>query len=76
MLWKTHLRISFEVMRILEVSLSDEVRQSFKNGILAPDKWKDYPHHHGKSQRIKAYLMGSRRYFLKDDFPMPSSILE
>jgi hypothetical protein len=69
MLWKTHLRISFEVMRILNISLSDEVAQSFKNGILAPDHWKDYPHHHGKSEKIKAHLMKSRGCFLQDDFP-------
>lgn len=69
MLWKTHLRISFEVLRILGVSLSDEVAQSFKNGILVPDQWKDYPHHHGKSGRTKEYLLKSRGYFLQDDFP-------
>jgi len=69
MLWKTHLRISFEIMRILDISLSDDVSQSFKNGILAPDRWQDYPHHYGKSDRIKAYLMKSRGFFLKDDFP-------
>jgi hypothetical protein len=69
MLWKTHLRISFEVLRILGVSLSNEVAQSFKNGILAPDQWKDYPHHHGKSESIKKYLMKSRGYFLQNDLP-------
>ena len=23
-----------------------------KNGVLAPDKWGDYPHHYGKSHAI------------------------
>jgi len=69
MLWKTHLRISFEVLRIIDVSLSNEVAQSFKNGVLTPDQWKDYPHHYGKSRKIKEYLMKSRGYFLQDDFP-------
>ena len=69
MLWKTHLRISFEVLRRLGISLSSEVAQSFKNGILAPDQWKDYPHHHGKSESIKEHLMKSRGYFLQDDLP-------
>jgi len=50
MLWKTHVRISFEVLRRLGISLTDEVAQSFKNGIVAPDQWKDFPHHHGKSE--------------------------
>ena len=69
MLWKTHLRISFEVMRRLEISLSPEVSQKFKEGIIAPDKWKDFPHHYGKSRQIQQSLNNSRGYFLKDDFP-------
>lgn len=69
MLWKTHLRISFEVLRRLDTSLTPQVSQRFKDGILAPDKWKDYPHHHGKTEQIKQHLMKSRRYFLQDDYP-------
>jgi hypothetical protein len=69
MLWKTHIRISFEVLRKLGISLSNEVFQSFKNGILAPDQWKDYPHHYGKSVTIRQHLMKSRRCFLQDDLP-------
>jgi len=69
MLWKTHIRISFEVLRRLEISLTPEASRRFKEGIVAPDKWKDFPHHHGKSEQIKQYLMTSRGYFLQDDFP-------
>jgi len=69
MLWKTHLRISFEVLRRLEISLTHKVSEKFKDGIVAPDKWKDFPHHHGKSQQIRQHLMKSRGYFLQDDFP-------
>jgi hypothetical protein len=67
MLSKTHIRISIEVLRRLRISLSHEVAQSYKNGILAPDQWKDYPHHHGKSENIKEHLMKSRGYFLQND---------
>ena len=49
--------------------MSDEVAHSFRNGIVAPDQWKDYPHHHGKSENIKEHLMKSRGYFLQDDLP-------
>lgn len=69
MLWKTHLRISFEVLRKLGIPLSNEVAQSFKTGILTPDQLKDYPHHYGKSESIKEHLMRSRGYFLQDDWP-------
>ena len=69
MLWKTHIRISFEVLNRLGISLSPEETENFKKGIIAPDKWKDYPHHHGKSENIKQHLMKSRGFFLKDDLP-------
>lgn len=67
MLWKTHLRISFEVLNRLGVSLSPETTQHFREGIIAPDQWQDYPHHYGKSKEIKHHLMKGRGYFLKDD---------
>lgn len=69
MLWKTHLRISFEVLRKLRITLTDEVKQSFRDGIIAPDQWKDFPHHHGKSNDIRNHLMKSRGYFLQDNLP-------
>jgi len=69
MLWKTHLRISFEALRKLGITLTNEVNQSFRNGILAPDQWKDFPHHHGKSNDIRNHLMKSRGYFLQDNLP-------
>ena len=53
MQWNTHRRISFEVLRRLEVSLTPEVSQRFQDGIVAPDQWKDYPHHYGKSEKIR-----------------------
>jgi hypothetical protein len=67
MLWKTHLRISFEVLNRLGISLSPETTQHFKEGIIAPDQWKDYPHHFGKSKEIQQHLMKARKYFLIDD---------
>jgi hypothetical protein len=70
MLWKTHIRISFEVLNRLGISLSPEETENFKKGIIAPDKWKDYPHHHGKSENIKQHMMKSRGFFLKDDLPL------
>jgi len=69
MLWKTHIRISNEVLRKLGINLSSEVYSKFKDGILAPDKWKDYPHHHGKSQRIKNNLIQARQWYLKEKLP-------
>jgi hypothetical protein len=69
MLWKTHLKISFEVLRRLGIDLSDEVAHNFRTGIFTPDQLKDYPHHYGKSEDIKEHLVRSRGYFLQDDYP-------
>jgi hypothetical protein len=67
MLWKTHIRISNEVLRRLGINLSSEVYSKFKDGILAPDQWKDFPHHHGKSEEIENSLMRARQWYLKEE---------
>jgi hypothetical protein len=67
MLWTTHIRISTEVLRRLGINLSSEVYSKFKEGIVAPDKWEDFPHHYGKSEEIEENLQKSRAYFLRDD---------
>lgn len=41
-------------------------------GVLAPDKWRDYPHHHGKSKIIRQSLLDARRLFLSNDIPNAS----
>lgn len=69
MLWKTHLKISFKVLRRLGIDLSNEVAHNFKTGIIHPDQMKNNPHHYGKSEDIKEHLMRSRGYFLQDDYP-------
>ncbi len=67
MLWKTHLRITKEVMRKLRVSLSFAENSFLQEGVIAPDKWKNYPHHHGKSNEIKHHLVTARCLFLNGD---------
>lgn len=69
MLWKTHVRISNEVLRRLGITLSGEVYSRFKEGIIAPDQWRDYPHHHGKSEAIRNNLMYARQWYLQENLP-------
>ncbi len=69
MLWKTHIAISNQALKIVGISLSYEVLSKFKDGIIAPDQWKDYPHHYGKSKTIAANLLRARDYHLRDDLP-------
>jgi hypothetical protein len=75
MLWKTHIRITTEVMDRLGVRLTDEELSALKEGIVAPDKWKDFPHHYGKSHEIREHLNLARSCFLKDDLPAAYSNL-
>ncbi|MDH5694820.1 MAG: hypothetical protein OEZ47_17110 [Gammaproteobacteria bacterium] len=41
-----------------------------REGIIAPDKWKDFPHHHGKEKERKKHIMKARGFFLKYDLSM------
>jgi len=36
-------------------------------GVIAPDIWKDYPHHYGKSEAIKKNILNARSFFLQND---------
>lgn len=67
MLWQTHIRIANEVLRKLGMPKSSIEASNLREGSIAPDKWKDYPHHHGKSGSIKKHLLDARRLFLNGD---------
>jgi hypothetical protein len=71
MQWRTHNRISNEALRRLGITLSDEVYESFREGIVQPDKERGRydSHHHGRSAEIMDNLVKARRYFLQDDLP-------
>ena len=40
MLWKTHIRISNEALRRLDITLTNDVYSRFKEGIIAPTNGK------------------------------------
>ncbi len=67
MLWRTHIRICNEVLRLLNVNLSTDTYSKFKAGILAPDQWQDYPHHYGKSDAIQTNLQHARQHVLQNN---------
>jgi len=60
MLWRTHIRIANEVLYKLEISKSNPEAASLREGIIAPDKWKDFPHHHNKEKEIEKHVMNAR----------------
>lgn len=72
MKWKTHIRITNEVLRRLGIILNREEYNALKEGVLTPDKRKDfpphqYPHHYGKTEVIKDFIKSARASFLQDD---------
>jgi len=67
MLWSTHRRIANEVMQRLGFSTVSAEAAMLKEGVLAPDKWGDYPHHYGKSNAITKYVLDARNLFLQGD---------
>jgi len=38
-----------------------------REGGITPDKWRDFPHHHGKSGSIKKHVMKARGFVLNDE---------
>jgi len=67
MLWRTHIRIGYEVLRRLRISKTSIEARSLREGIITPDKWKDFPHHHSKGREISKHIIEARKLFLKDD---------
>jgi hypothetical protein len=67
MLWTTHRRLTKEICIKLRLSNSSIEAKNLIDGVLAPDKWKDYPHHYGRIKSIQQYLLESRRLFLNDE---------
>ena len=69
MLWKIHIRIANEILYHLGLPKSSYEAYRLREGSIDPDKWKDYPHHKGKSGVIQSRLLKSRKFFLKNNLP-------
>lgn len=67
MLWQTHIRIANEVLRELKIAQSSEEATQLREGSIRPDKWGDFPHHHGKGGNIEANILEARASFLSGD---------
>ena len=64
MLWKTHIRIAYKISKKFGLPTSSSEANQLREGSIAPDKWKDYPHHHSKSKNIEKKNSGSTEIFL------------
>ncbi len=69
MLWRTHIRIVNEILRKLGFSLSSPEANRLRDGVIIPDRWRDFPHHHGKSEPIKEHVVKARMLFLDGNLP-------
>jgi len=63
MLLSTHKRIAERIATELKLDLHETA--SFIKGIVRPDYWKDYPHHYGKEDKIRRYILDARRLYLE-----------
>jgi len=62
---RTHRRIAERLAA--ELGLSPRQAAHLIKGSLAPDFWKDFPHHHGKRRQIERGVLEARRRFLGGD---------
>lgn len=69
MLWKTHIRITNEIINQLKLSKSSHEANRLRQGSIDPDRWKDNSHDKGKSSEIKHRLLKSRKSYLKNELP-------
>ena len=67
MLWKTHIRIAYKILSKLGLPNSTSEANQLREGSIAPDKWKDYPHHHWKSESIRTHILVARKFFLSNN---------
>jgi len=67
MLWRTHIRIAYKILDRLGIPKSSPEAASLREGIITPDKWKDFPHHHDKESDIEEHIMKARGFFLDND---------
>ena len=65
MKWETHRRIARDIS--IELGLNSEEASILREASILPDKWRDYPHHTGTSDRIVNYIVEARRNYLQGD---------
>jgi len=73
MLWKTHIRICNWICE--DLGLPPGPSKIIKDSVIVPDKWKDYPHHHGKGRTIRKYVLEARKAFLTNDYQKLASYI-
>ena len=69
MVWKTHIRITKDVVDRLGVRLTGDEYHWLKEGVIAPDKNRDQQvHHYGCEEIISQHLNVARSSFLRNDY--------
>lgn len=69
MLWKTHLRITHQAIDEIGLTLNTSERKSLDEGIIHPDRLKDYPHHYNVADRIESGIWAARINHLAEKTP-------
>jgi hypothetical protein len=64
---KTHISLANQIASKTGISIYSEEAAHLRGGSIAPDKWKNYPHHYGKDGSIRTQIMNSRKCWLNGE---------
>lgn len=63
MKWETHRKIADRIAE--DLGLREELKKELRNASILPDKWRNYPHHEGKSGEIRYRVRRARHQWLR-----------
>ena len=61
----THIRLANQIASKTGISIYSEEAKYLRGGSIAPDDWKNYPHHYGKNGSIQRLITESRKCWLR-----------
>jgi len=62
---KTHIKLANKVASKIGINIFSEEAAHLRGGSVAPDDWKDFPHHYGKESAIRSRIVNSRKALLE-----------
>jgi len=63
----THIRLANQIVSKTGISIYSEEAKYLRGGSIAPDQWKNYPHHYGKEGSIRNQIIKSRKCWLRGE---------
>jgi hypothetical protein len=63
---ETHIKLADHVASKIGIDVSSQEAAYLREGSVAPDDWRDFPHHYGKDSAIRSHIVKSRKAFLEN----------